>query len=160
MFPWKFNLEYGGTFTKLFMHVSPHKNNCKTKNWFTRHETDRFLNNLCQKCVRAYLSIHACLSFLHEVIIGNHRTKPKVNQSPQQWRGGWTVSCRVNQFFVLQLFLCGTHGIYFYFFSSTEHCAWAIISPKEFKFWVTRISFALLYGKTELSAVKYFAICS
>jgi hypothetical protein len=22
MFPWKFNLEYGGTFTKLFMHVS------------------------------------------------------------------------------------------------------------------------------------------
>jgi hypothetical protein len=46
------------------------------------------------------------------------------------------------------------------FFSSTEHCAWAIISPKEFKSWVTRISFALLYGKTELSAVKYFAICS
>ena len=52
----------------------------------------------------------------------------------------------MNQFFFfLQLFLCGTHGIYFYFFSSTEHCAWAIISPKEFKFWVTRISFALLY---------------
>jgi hypothetical protein len=22
IFPWKFNLEYGGTFTKLFMHVS------------------------------------------------------------------------------------------------------------------------------------------
>jgi hypothetical protein len=35
-----------------------------------------------------------------------------------------------------------------------------MISPKEFKSWVTRISFALLYGKTELSAVKYFAICS
>jgi hypothetical protein len=33
------------------------------KNWFTRHETDRFLNNLCQKCVRTYLSIHDCLSF-------------------------------------------------------------------------------------------------
>jgi hypothetical protein len=28
------------------------------KNWFTRHETDRFLNNHCQECVRAYLSIH------------------------------------------------------------------------------------------------------
>jgi hypothetical protein len=29
-----------------------------TKNWFTRHETDVFLNNHCQECVRAYLSIH------------------------------------------------------------------------------------------------------
>jgi hypothetical protein len=29
----------------------------------------------CQECVRAYLSIHDCLSFLHEVIIGNHRNK-------------------------------------------------------------------------------------
>jgi hypothetical protein len=61
-------------------------------------------------------------------------------------------------FLGVQLFLCGTHGIYFYLhttiFSSTEQCAWAIISPKEFKSWVTRISFALLYGKTELSAVK------
>jgi hypothetical protein len=47
-----------------------------------------------------------------------------------------------------------------YSYVVTEQCAWAIISPKEFKSWVTRISFALLYGKTELSAVKYFAICS
>ena len=53
----------------------PHKNNCKRKYWFTRHETDIFLNNHCQECVRAYLSIHDCLSFLHEVMIGNHRTK-------------------------------------------------------------------------------------
>ena len=45
------------------------------KNWFTRHETDRFLNKHCQECVRAYFSIHDCLSFLHEVMIGNHRTK-------------------------------------------------------------------------------------
>ena len=45
------------------------------KNWFTRHETDVFLNNHCQECVRAYLSIHDCLSFLHEGMIGNHRTK-------------------------------------------------------------------------------------
>ena len=36
---------------------------------------DRFLNNHCQECVRDYLSIHDCLSFLHEVMIGNHRTK-------------------------------------------------------------------------------------
>jgi hypothetical protein len=45
------------------------------KYWFTRHETDRFLNNHCQECVRAYHSIHDCLSFLHEVMIGNHRNK-------------------------------------------------------------------------------------
>ena len=33
--------------------------------------------------------------------------------------------------FFLQLFLCGIHE--YIFFSSTEHCSWAIISPKEFK---------------------------
>jgi hypothetical protein len=27
-----------------------------------------------------------------------------------------SVSCRVNQFLLLQLFLCGTHGIYIFFF--------------------------------------------
>ena len=63
---------------KIYIHVYipyvPHKNNCK-KNWLPRHETDVFLNNHCQECVRAYLSIHDCLSFLHEVMIGNHRTK-------------------------------------------------------------------------------------
>jgi hypothetical protein len=30
---------------------------------FIRYETVRFLNNHCQECVRAYLSIHDCLSF-------------------------------------------------------------------------------------------------
>jgi hypothetical protein len=39
------------------------------KNWFTRHEADRFLNNHCQECVRVYLSIHDCLSFLPNRII-------------------------------------------------------------------------------------------
>jgi hypothetical protein len=37
------------------------------------------------------------------------------------------------------------HGIYFYlhptFFSSTEQCTWAIISPKEFKSWVSMYLF-------------------
>ena len=68
------------------------------------------------------------------------------------------MSCE--PFFGVQLFLCGTHGIHFYlhptFFSSTEQCTWAIISQKEFKSWVMRISFALLYGKTELSACQIF----
>jgi hypothetical protein len=45
------------------------------KIWNIRHETDKFLNNHCQECVRAYLSIHDCLSFLHEVMIDNHRNK-------------------------------------------------------------------------------------
>ena len=40
------------------------------------------------------------------------------------------MSCEPIYF--VQLFLCGTHRIYIFFFSSTEHCAWAIISPKEF----------------------------
>jgi hypothetical protein len=68
------------------------------------------------------------------------------------------MSCE--PFFLVQLFLCGTHGIYFYLHPTTEQCAREIISLKEFKSWVMRISFALLYRKTELSAVKYFAICS
>ena len=66
----------------------------------------------------------------------------------------WTI------FFLVQLFLGGTHGIYFYlhptFFSSTEQCAWAIISPKEFKSWVTRISFALLYGENRIICCQIF----
>ena len=53
----------------IYIPCVPHKNNCKK--WVTRHEIDRFLNNHCQECVRAYLN----LSFLHEVIIANHRTK-------------------------------------------------------------------------------------
>jgi hypothetical protein len=61
-------------------------------------------------------------------------------------------------FFVAIILMWYTRNIYI--FSSTEHCAWAIISPREFKSCVTCISFALLYWKTELSAVKYFAICT
>ena len=59
---------------KIYIFRVPHKNNCK-KNWFIRHETDKFLNNHCQECVHANLNIHDCLSFLHEVMIGNHWTK-------------------------------------------------------------------------------------
>ena len=68
-----------------------------------------------------------------------------------------SVSCRVNQLFFAIILMWYTRYIYIYF-SSTEHCAWVIISPKEFKYCVTRKSFALLYWKTELSDVKYFAI--
>ena len=70
----------------------------------------------------------------------------------------WTNFCCCNYSYVVHTKY--TFFLYIYFFSSTEQCAWAIISPKEFKSCGTRISFALLYWKTELSAVKYFAICS
>jgi hypothetical protein len=61
---------------KIYIYIPcvPHKNNCKEK--MCSHDMKhRFLNNHCQECVCAYLSIHDCLSFLHEVMIGNHRTK-------------------------------------------------------------------------------------
>ena len=49
-FPWKFNLEYGGTFTKLFMHVS-------SRNMFP---TTRNL----QICVHVYCPRHCCGDWL------------------------------------------------------------------------------------------------
>jgi hypothetical protein len=58
-------------------------------------------------------------------------------------------------FVVAIILMWYTRNIYIYIFHLL--CAWAIISPKEFKSCVTRISFALLYWKTELSAIKYFA---
>ena len=49
-FPWKFNLEYGGTFTKLFMHVS-------SQNMFPS------IRNL-QICVQVYRPRHCCGDWL------------------------------------------------------------------------------------------------
>jgi hypothetical protein len=42
------------------------------------------------------------------------------------------------------------------FFSSTEHCAWAIISSKEFKSWVTRISFAFTVRENRMICCQIF----
>ena len=50
LFPWKFNLEYGGTFTKLFMHVS-------SRNMFP---TTRNM----QICVHVYQPRHCCGDWL------------------------------------------------------------------------------------------------
>ena len=116
IFPWKLNLEYGGTFTKLFMHVS-------SRNMFP---TTRNLQIVCMFFVLAIVveteaSVH--------IIFFWWRTGPYTATWPSV---PWTI-CYV------------VHTEYIYFFiSSTEHCAWAIISPKEFKSCVTRISFALL----------------
>ena len=53
---------------KKYISCVPHKNNWG-KNWFTRHETDRFLNNHCQECVRAYLSIHDCVTGVFDLCL-------------------------------------------------------------------------------------------
>jgi hypothetical protein len=50
-----------------------------------------FLNNHCRECVRAYLSIHDCLSFLHKVMIGfpttrNLQIRACLSFSPFSWR--------------------------------------------------------------------------
>jgi hypothetical protein len=57
----------------------------------------------------------------------------------------------------LQLILFCTHGIYIYIlFSSTEHCACAIISPKEFTSWVPRISFAITLRENRIICCQIF----
>jgi hypothetical protein len=163
-FPWKFNLEYGGTFTKLFMHVS------------SRNMFPTIRNLQIYACLSSspllwrlinfrFFCSDDCRSWPCDEKINNHGCWGKHAHIPDNDYWGiclfhvvWTI------FFFFGCNYSCTHGIYFYlhptFFSSTEQCAWAIISPKELKSWVTCISFALLYGKTELSAVKYFEICT
>jgi 5'(3')-deoxyribonucleotidase len=59
------------------------------------------------------------------------------------------------QWLLRNLYFMSCEQIFFCSYSYVVHTEY-IISPKEFKSWVTRISFALLSGKTGLSAVKYF----
>jgi hypothetical protein len=62
-FPWTFNLEYCGTFTKY---------SCMFQ---VEICTNRFLNNNCQECVRAYLSTMIVYLFFtrsRSVIIGRY----------------------------------------------------------------------------------------
>jgi hypothetical protein len=54
--------------TNIYISCVPHKNNWEI-NWFTQHETDRFLNNHCQECVRAYLSIHDCVTGVFDLCL-------------------------------------------------------------------------------------------
>jgi hypothetical protein len=59
------------------------------------------------------------------------------------------------QWLLRNLYFMSCEQIFFCSYSYVVHTEY-IISPKEFKSRVTRISFALLSGKTGLSAVKYF----
>ena len=125
IFPWKFNLEYDGTFTKLFMHVS-------SGNMFP---TTRNLQIVCMFIVFAIIVETDWLS----VVL--HRWLPIITS----WRKVWSDDCRSwpreekinnhgcwgkhahipdNDYWgicrepicYLQLFLCGTHGIYIYIY--------------------------------------------
>ena len=129
IFPWKFNLEYGGTFTKLFMHVS-------SRNMFP---TTRNL----QIRVHVYRPCHCCGNWLTFValfrwlLIMTLWRKALVQWLPimTSWRKdkqswmlrlacthSWqwllrnlSVSCRVNQFFLCNYsYVVRTHGIYIY----------------------------------------------
>jgi cellobiose-specific phosphotransferase system component IIC len=66
----------------------------------------------------------------------------------------------LTNFFCAIILMWYTWNIYFFFFFINWTLRMSDNLPKEFQSWVTRISFALLYGKTEFSAVKYIAICS
>jgi hypothetical protein len=110
-FPWKFNLEYDGIFTKLFIHVS-------SRNMFPT------IRNL-QIRVHAYLPRHCCGDWLtfgcfvpmiadHDLVTKRWMLRKARTHSWQWLLRNLSGSCRVNQF-VLQLFLCGTHGIYIFF---------------------------------------------
>ena len=104
---------------KLYIYIPcvPHMNNCKKK--FGSHDMkQRFLNNHCQECVRAYLSIHDCLSFLHKVMIGNHRTKTflhKVmigkhrNKTTESWSVSTIMARTINMHTDLQISNCWEH---------------------------------------------------
>jgi hypothetical protein len=163
IFPWKFNLEYGGTFTQPFMHVSSRNMFPTTRNLQKRVHVYRPRH--CYGDFRLFCS-DDCRSWPREEKINNHGSRGKHAHIPDNDYWGiclfhvvWT-NCFCNYSYVVH-----TECIYIYIYiyiyiSSTEQCTWAIISPKQFKSWVTRISFALLYGKKEFSAVKYFAICS
>jgi len=59
----------------IYIRCVPHKNNCTKKiGSHNMKQTDSSISIVKNVCVLT-LSIHDCLSFLHEVMIGNHRNK-------------------------------------------------------------------------------------
>ena len=90
----------------IYIPCVPHKNNCTQKNWFTRHETERFLNNHCQEYVCA-LTLASMIIYLFFTRSWSAIIRPKLfftrswsaiigTKQPQQWRGRqtWTRICR------------------------------------------------------------------
>jgi hypothetical protein len=127
-FSWKFNLEYSDPFTKLFMHVSSRNMSPTTRNLQIR--------------VHVYRPRHCCGNWLtfgrfvpmiadREEKINNHGCWGKHAHIPDNDYWGICLFHVVwaNFFFGNYSYVVHTEYI-FIFFSSTEHCAWAIISPK------------------------------
>ena len=181
----KLNLEYGGTFTKLFMHVSSRKMFPTTRNlqiqvhvYRPRHYCGDWLtfgcfvpmvtdHNLVKKSFGPMIADHDLVKKSFGPMIADHDLVKKRSN-----HGCWGKHVHIpdndywgirmfpvvwTNFFVAIILMWYTRNIYIYYFINWT---WAIISPKEFKSCVTCILFALLYWNTELSAVKYFAICS
>jgi len=114
IFPWKFNLEYGSIFTKLFIHVSS-RNMFPTRNLQIRVHLYR-----PRHCCGDWLTFGCFVPWLP--IMTSWR---KVKQSwmlrkhahiPDNDYWGICLFHVVWTNFCLQLFLCGTHGIHFFFF--------------------------------------------
>ena len=100
-FPWKFNLEYDGIFTKLFMHVS-------SRNMFPT------IKNL-QIRVHVYLPRHCCGDWLtfgcfvpmiadHDLVTKRWMLRKARTHSWQWLLRNLSGSCRVNHFFVCNYF--------------------------------------------------------
>ena len=164
IFPWKFNLEYGGTFTKLSMHVSRGNIFSAMRNlqirvhiYRPRHWCGDWLTFGCFVPMIAVHDLLAKRLTIMDAEVSTHTFLTMIIEESVCFMlcEPFLFSAIIDMWYTRNILLLASD-----IFSSTEQCAWAIISPKEFKSWVTRISFALLYWKTELSAVKYFAICS
>ena len=62
--------------------------------------------------------------------------------------------------FFLQLFLCGTHGLYFYLFFINWTVYMSDNLPERVQILGHAHIICITVGMSEFSAVKYFAICS
>ena len=101
-----------------------------------------------------------CRSWPREEKINNHGCWGKLAHIPDNDYWGICLFHVVWTNFFWQLFLCGTHGIYIHILSSTEHCTWTIIFPKEFKYCVTAYHLHYSTGKQNylLSNILRFAL--
>ena len=127
IFPWKFNLEYGGTFTKLFIHVSSRNMFPTTRNlqirvhvYRPRHGCGDWLTFGC------FVPMIADYNFVKKSfgpMIADHdlvkkrQTIMDVEVSTHSWQ--WllrnlSVSCRVNQFIFAIILMWYTRNIFFF----------------------------------------------
>ena len=122
---WKFNLEYGGTFTKLFMHVSSRNMFSTTRNLQIRVDVYRpryycgyWLTFGCFVPMiprQEKFWSEDCRSWPREEKINTHWCWGKHAHIPDNDYWGICLFHVVRIIIFLQLFLCGTQGIYICF---------------------------------------------